>query len=228
MCALSLLPLLLATACFAAPSRRAQNCIPNQSVYLPQFQNVITAPSDPLQWVTVGVGNQNYTCSDSGTYTSTGAVVQVFDISSLFPGPEYYSVQDSLFFGWVGYEGDDPSDPNLIQQITDDFGIQLLGQHYFINSGDSIAPVWDLRETQGQDAVVVATVVGDIPSPGGPPSVDWLELNAATGCLASTILRLYTVGGDPPPICSPNSDDISVKFTTQYMLYGGSVGTCSN
>lgn len=125
----------------------------------------------------------------------------MFDISPLFPSPEYYSVQDDLFFGWVGYDGDDPNDPNLTLQITDNFGISHLGQHYFIDNGSGgIAPVWDFRDTLGSDAVVVAALVADLPEPS--PNVDWLSLDNVSGGLADDILRIYTVGGDPPPIVS--------------------------
>jgi hypothetical protein len=128
-------------------------------------------------------------------------VVQVFDITPLFPSPEYYAIQDDLFFGWAGYEGDDPNDPNLTLQISDDFGIPHIGLHYFIGDDKGgIAPVWDFRDTLGPNAVIVAAVTADLPEPF--PDVDWLSLDNVSGDLADFVLRLYAVGGDPPPIVS--------------------------
>ena len=127
----------------------------------------------------------------------------MFDISILFPSPDYYAIQDALYIGWAGYDGNDPYDPNLIQQITDTYGIPTIGEHYFISDNNGgISPVWDFRSTLGSDAVVVATVTEDLPSPAGNPNVDWLSLDAVFGDLASNVLRLYSVGGDPPPAVS--------------------------
>lgn len=138
-------------------------------------------------------------------YRSTGAVVQIFDTTNLFPSFEFYQIQDLAYLEWVAYSNDDPYDPNLAQQFTDTYGIQSLGQHYFIDSADqnapkgTITPVWDFRETKGPNALVLANVTGDLPSPSaGPPSVDWVELTALSGDLANYILRLYTVGGVQP------------------------------
>jgi hypothetical protein len=69
MLALTLLPFLLFTASFAAPSRRQMVCIPSQALYLPSSQNEITLPAEKLQFVTLGIGVQNYTCSPQGSYT---------------------------------------------------------------------------------------------------------------------------------------------------------------
>jgi hypothetical protein len=124
----------------------------------------------------------------------------VFDISSLFPSAEFNSIQNDLFSDWVGFEGNDPNDPNLTQ-ITNNFNISHIGTHYFIGNGNgSIQPVWDLRDTQGSQAVVVAAVIEDLPQT--PPNVDWLHLDKVSGDLADDILRIFTVGGDPPPTVS--------------------------
>ena len=73
MLALTHLPFLLFTASFAAPSKRqtplVSDCVPPGALYLPRWQTEITPPAEVLQFVTMGVGNQNYTCSDQGSYT---------------------------------------------------------------------------------------------------------------------------------------------------------------
>jgi len=225
MLALSFLPFLLFTASLAAPSRRQIDCVPPQALYLPQYQTAITPPAEKLQFVTLGVGNQNYTCSPQGTYTSTGAVVEVFDISPTFPSSVFYDVQNLAFADWLSYDGDNPYDPNFIQQIADSYGIEPIGQHYFQNGANGLTPIWDFRQVYGSNAIALAKEAGDLPSPE-PGSVDWLHLTVSSGGLAQDILRLYTNGGEPPSQCLPGSGDISVKFTTDYWLYGGTTGKC--
>jgi hypothetical protein len=70
MLALTVFPFLLFTASLAAPSRRQIACIPPQALYLPSSQIEITAPTgEVLQFVTLGIGRQNYTCSPQGDYS---------------------------------------------------------------------------------------------------------------------------------------------------------------
>lgn len=68
MLILSLLPLLLVTACCAAPSRRENSCLPADLLDIPSHQTQLVAPKTPPKFVTLGVGNQNYTCTSAGTY----------------------------------------------------------------------------------------------------------------------------------------------------------------
>ncbi|KAI9435983.1 hypothetical protein H4582DRAFT_2079113 [Lactarius indigo] len=231
MFVLSFLPLLLATAGLAAPSHRATNTNVPASVLtqiLPQGQQQLVAPNDLPSFVTLGVGNQNYTCSASGNYTSTGAVVQVFDVSTLFPGPEFENIEQDAFIAWAWDPRTNPYDQDLAQEFQAKFKVPVLGQHYFIANPDkSLAPVWDFRAdgaTKGnQDAIIVAAVAGDIPPPDGPPNVDWVELTNKSGKLASKVFRVNTIAGDPPQTCQPGSPDIQVKFTCKYFLYGSQV-----
>ncbi|KAH9162055.1 hypothetical protein EDB89DRAFT_387572 [Lactarius sanguifluus] len=232
MLALSFLRLLLlATAGLAAPSRRATTSSVPASVLaqlLPQGQQQLVAPTDAPSFVTLGVGNQNYTCSSSGNYTSTGAVVQVFDVAPLFPGSEFSKIEEDAFAAWTADPCDNPYEQNLAQDFQAKFNVSVSGQHYFIANPDgSLAPVWDFRAdgpTKGNPgAIVVAAEAGDIPSPTGPPNVDWVELTNVSGKLASTVFRVNTVAGDPPSSCQPGSPDIQVKFTCKYFLYGSQV-----
>ncbi len=119
----------------------------------------------------------------------------MFDISNLFPGPEFAEIQDDAFNDWFNHSSRDPYDPAFTQQVQDKFGITLSGQHYFQSSGGTLSPVFDFRAngpTAGNtNAIVVAKVTGDIPSPTGK-DVSWQEMNAVSGKLASTILRVNT------------------------------------
>jgi hypothetical protein len=70
MIALSILPLLLATAAIAAPSRRdgtfRGDCnVPASVVTLPPSLDPLTSPPT---FTLLGVGVQNYTCNSHGTF----------------------------------------------------------------------------------------------------------------------------------------------------------------
>ena len=73
MLALSLLPLLLATTGFAAPSNRgfeeAPVPVPVSALDLPTNQTQIVPPTTDPNYVALGVGYQNYTCTSAGNYT---------------------------------------------------------------------------------------------------------------------------------------------------------------
>ncbi len=131
---------------------------------------------------------------------STGAVAQVFDITSLYPGFEFWQIQEDTYSDWLNFPRNDPCDPDLAQQLEDKYRVTLSGQHYFIETGGDLSPVWDFRpngRTLGNpNAIVVAKVTGDIPAPTGSLDVDWLELEGVSGKLASTIFRVYTKAGE--------------------------------
>ncbi|KAI9432556.1 hypothetical protein BJY52DRAFT_1400028, partial [Lactarius psammicola] len=193
----------------------------------PKTRRKLVAPADTPSFVTLGVGNQNYTCSSSGTLTSTGAVVQVFDVGGLFPGDEFSKIEQDAFTEWTNTKCNDPYDQNLAQDLKAKFNVPVIGQHYFIDGADGLVPVWDFRadgNTKGNpNAIVLAKVAGSIPSPAGAPNVDWVELSNVSGGLAGTIFRVNTVQGDPPAKCEVGSPDITVKFTCKYFLYGSQV-----
>ena len=128
----------------------------------------------------------------------------MYDIGPIYPRPGstplFYNVQNLVFADWLTYDG-----YNFTEQITESYseyyGIELVGQHYFQNSttGNGLTPVWDLTQTYGPNAIALAEVVGDLPSPDSDPgSVDWQHLTVTSGSLAQEILLLYTDGGEPP------------------------------
>jgi hypothetical protein len=105
---------------------------------------------------------------------------------------------------------------------------QLLGQHFFIQNttGGGISPVWDFRASAfagNPNAFVVAAEAGDTPAPTSAGDVDWLSLVGLQGGLATQVFRVETKGGQPPASCASGSAPITVKFTTQYWLYGSTV-----
>jgi hypothetical protein len=69
-------------------------------------------------------------------------------------------------------------------------------------SGTGISPKWDFtsRKFAGNaTAFVLGAKTGDILAPTDPATnIDWLQLAAVQGELASEIFRVDTVGGQPP------------------------------
>jgi len=87
--------------------------------------------------------------------------------------------------------------------------------------------VWDFRADAfagNPNAYVVASEVGGIPAPTGTGDVDWLSLVGLQGELATQVFRVETKSGQPPSSCT-SGPPITVKFTTQYWLYGSKLST---
>jgi len=219
----------------AAPSKipgRTTCSAATKTLVLPSSQpsgTPLATPSGSPSFVGVGVGVQNYTCSAAGTYTSAGAVAELFDISCL-PESELNSITTLVWDAWEHA----PKQITISEVISDleQFSPPtVLGQHYFITNpvtGTGLSPKWDFTsasEAGHSDAFVVGAKTGDIPDPTTPSTnVDWLSLKnvAGEGDLATQIYRVQTHGGQPPSSCTPNSTLISVRYVAQYWLYGGS------
>ncbi|PPQ78677.1 hypothetical protein CVT25_010698 [Psilocybe cyanescens] len=198
--------------------------VADAKLVLPAGQTALTAPTDPTSFVILGVGIQNYTCTDAGVYTSAGAVADLYDLSCLSKiTPIFNTVQDLAYAAWkimpasVKTPGGSPL-----------MGYGFLGSHFFVTSpsGTGISPVWDYRAGSAKgnaDAFVLAAKVGNIAAPTGSKDVDWLQLKSVQGSLATQIYRTDTRGGQPPASCKPGSAPISVKYVSKYWLFGGSV-----
>ncbi|KAA1472028.1 hypothetical protein DENSPDRAFT_880953 [Dentipellis sp. KUC8613] len=227
----SLLALALSAPALAAPWLTFSGCsVPSSVLQLPSNQTTLTAPSSAPNFVALGVGVQNYTCANTSTYSNTGAVAELFDISCLFKTPIFGSIQDIVFAAWSEFPDDIP-----ITAIETGFRIlgnpDVLGQHYFVKNPSGAAgnsPVFDFTSSGqfngNKNAFILAAKSGDIPSPDSKSDVDWLSLNRVSGELADQVFRVETRGGQPPTSCTPGSSpDISVKYAAKYLFYGGSV-----
>jgi len=187
----------------AAPhmARTAGGCnVKNATLSLPAGQTAISVPTDASPaYIALGVGVQNYTCTAAGTYTSAGALAELFDISCLVGKPSFATIQDSR-------------------------GLPCLGRHYFITNpanSSTISPEFDLGRSKGPGTagIIIAKKLGGIPSPVGPTNVDWLELGNQSGGLAKYVFRVDTQGGQPPASCKPGSPLLSVPYKAKYWLF---------
>ncbi|KZV72709.1 hypothetical protein PENSPDRAFT_560401, partial [Peniophora sp. CONT] len=179
---------------------------------LPADQTTIVAPSSPPNFVALGVGVQNYTCSSTGTFTNIGAYAELFDISCIAAEP----IQTAAFKAWS-------ASSQTTQELVDTFGDQpyILGQHYFIANptpGGANVPKFDFTSDRFKGdptKFVVAARVGDLPAPTGPGDIDWLALNRTSGELANQVFRVSTVAGTDSAACSAG-ETASVKYVAKY------------
>ncbi|VDB88878.1 unnamed protein product [Peniophora sp. CBMAI 1063] len=219
---------LAASPTFAAPSLRSAKgfqppttktgCYVSASVLpelLPANQTALVAPTSAPNFVALGVGVQNYTCSSTGTFTNIGAVAELFDISCIASKP----IQTEEFKKWSATS-------QTVQELIEETGKQpfVLGQHFFIANptpGGANVPKFDFTSNRFSDnanAFAVMSKVGDILAPTGSNDIDWLELNKTSGALANQIFRVTTVEGTDGAACT-SGETASVKYIAKYFFY---------
>ncbi|KIJ55114.1 hypothetical protein M422DRAFT_152275 [Sphaerobolus stellatus SS14] len=175
----------------------------------------LVAPTGSLEFVALGVGTQNYSCSAAGTFSSIGALATLYDASCFV---NLVSVVTSKFTGSCEFG---------IAALQGALGRKpvVLGHHYFINNptgAAGVSPVFDFRadsEKGNPSAFVTLSKTGDVPAPVNPATnVDWLDLTAipGQGSLASQVYRVTTIGGQPPKTCTPGSAPITVPYAATY------------
>jgi len=180
---------------------------------------VLVAPSSPAKFVAAGVGNQNYTCTPAGNYSSIGAVAHLYDISSLSADPTFSKIQDCLYDAWTKDSDTNPLDGGLDNLVQGQFRLSLLGVHTFVEFNGASDPSFDFTQSTGDSSdFVTATKAGSIPS-SDSQSVAWLSLKGVSGDLATQVFRVETKGGNPPSTCTPGSGVITVKYAAQYWFF---------
>ena len=123
-----------------------------------------------------------------------------------------------MFDFWQEYNGSDPSDSNLINELPYKFNTPLIGYHYFVNDTGTLAPKFDFTSagsTKGNpDAFVVGTRAAGAPAPNSARDIDWLELKAVSGKVADEVFRVETRGGRSPTSVSFSSSLIFLPVQT--------------
>ncbi|KAJ7614809.1 hypothetical protein FB45DRAFT_981623 [Roridomyces roridus] len=192
----------------------------NAQIILPDNQTMLVAPSEGPSYIALAIGVQNYTCASSGTWTNVGAVAELFDISCLYGTAQFAGLPQNAFALWSQLP---PATTiqGIINILAPLHTPLVLGQHYFVPSpsGSGVSPKFDFTSASlagHPDAFVIAAKAGDIPSPAGPPAIDWLELNNVQGNLAKQVFRIDTVNGSPPSSCQVGESPISVKYAAMY------------
>ncbi|KAH9847426.1 hypothetical protein C2E23DRAFT_741801 [Lenzites betulinus] len=217
---------LVATWTYLAPAPTFQLAGCSISDFRPSFpagQMQLVVPQTPPNFIGLAFGVQNYTCSSSNNYTSTGAVAQLIDVSCMVSSPAFTTIQTDLFNAWSYLI------PYPIQAIINILHLlnppEVLAQHYFVTNpltGQGLSPKWDFTSSGAflgkDDAFIVAKAKGNLPAPTDPKrDVAWLDVTGVQGDIANEVFRFDTVGGQPPASCTfGQSPDISVKYTSKY------------
>ncbi|GBE88620.1 hypothetical protein SCP_1400250 [Sparassis crispa] len=203
------------------------------SSYIPSLPSnqtqLVIPPAVSPSHIGLAFGVQNYTCSSSNTFTNVGAVAELFDVSCVVNESFFQSLPNMLYNAWTSLD-----DGFTILDIIDILHFanppEVLAQHYFVPNpvtGSGLSPKWDFTSSgffEGvSNAFVIAKANGTLPSPDNSTlDITWLEVTRVEGDIASTVFRLNTIGGQPPSTCSyGQSQNISVKYTSNYLFYGG-------
>ncbi|TFK49063.1 hypothetical protein OE88DRAFT_1737273 [Heliocybe sulcata] len=210
----------------SSESSSALRCnVTNVALRLPANQTQLFQPNTTLSFLALAVGVQNYTCSNTSTWTNIGAVADLFDISCLANSLIFDAIPSITYCAWN-------STPDLITPL-DMISVftgnpDVLGQHYYVPNpaGSGTSPKWDFTSAAykgDSNAYVVGAKVGDLPAPDTKEDIDWVQLKSVEGELATVVYRTQTKGGQPPTSCTPGSALLSVKYTSQYWFFGSSL-----
>jgi len=184
----------------------------NATLTFPEGQTALSVPSGQVpNHILLGTGVQNYTCSDAGNYTSSGAVAKLYDISCLFGTPSFATVQD-LWFAQPANEQE------AIQGALNPTTL-FVSDHYFVanSTGKGIIPKFASAKDGGKSFTLVSKKAS-IHAPD-TSNVDWLQLSNVQGDFAKTTFRVDTKAGQPPPSCKPGSAPISVPYAAKYWFF---------
>ncbi|KAG6812886.1 hypothetical protein H0H92_015621 [Tricholoma furcatifolium] len=239
MLAFTFLILTLSSIVIAAPSnevlKRASCDLSHATVDIPSNQTVLNAATAPLSYVAVAIGVQNYTCSSSGTYTNVGAVAELFDISCLYSDAAAFDDLTSLAYNIWELVPPTVTPQSIINLLLSANTPGILGQHYYVTNpitGSGVSPKWDFTSqgaTKGNsNAYVIGAKTGDLPAPTGSQDIDWVQLKAVEGELATIVYRTDTRGGQPPAASKSHAAhfarDLHAVERISFTAEDGSVG----
>ncbi|CAE6462190.1 unnamed protein product [Rhizoctonia solani] len=206
----------------ATPTRNHYGCDVSHDVLdLPPTQSNISIPNETRpKYITLAVGTQNYTCTNSGTYSAAGAVSILVDISCLYKSdPKLFEDVQNTAYNLFSRSGNGMPTLNQVEALIG-HRPYILGNHYFIPWDGAIAPYFDFRSQEGGDeAYMVGQLVGGITSPEGSQNIDWLQLASIDGELAKYVFRVDTQGGQPPDSCDKEGHNITVPYTAKYWFF---------
>ncbi|CAE6462507.1 unnamed protein product [Rhizoctonia solani] len=206
----------------ATPTPKYYGCdVSSAELDLPDVKGISIPAGVKPEYIALGIGTQNYTCTKAGNYTSAGAVAALIDISCLYESdPKLFeNVQDYAYNLFPMYGNSMPT-WHKIEAIIGHYP-HILGDHYFIPKDGAIAPKFDFRSSQKENdnAFTVDKKVGGIPSPEGSHNVDWLHLENTAGSLSKYTFRVDTQGGQPPKSCHKEGHTITVPYATKYWYF---------
>lgn len=196
------------------PASLEADCEPTETT--PTIPAVSGMPTTnlTLQYVAIGRGIQNYTCSAVGaTPVSDGAVATLFDATALarFNEAALHAIPAKIVYLPL---------PKSSLSMTG--GIYpILGHHYF---DAKLTPTFDLTSVKkilygAKTADIKAPTTADV-GPAGTGAVDWLQLQKKvnyTSVDMAMVYRVETAGGQPTNCTS--TAIMSVQYAAEYWFY---------
>ncbi|KAF9269437.1 hypothetical protein L218DRAFT_826204, partial [Marasmius fiardii PR-910] len=162
----------------------------------------LPAPQNPVSFVLLGVGTQNYTCSSAGTFATAGAVAKLFDVSCISNDDNFLNLTTLAYNLWKKAPAS-TSAAEAIRSLPYIDTRHPFGDHYFVTSpsGTGISPKWDATSGAfkgNPKAFMLGARAAGVPAPTGNADIDWLYLTNVDGSLADEVYRTGTRGGQPP------------------------------
>lgn len=195
------------------PKPTAHGGPPHQVLTVQQLQtlqplNALPSNSNvTLQYTTLGIGTQNYTCNGS-VYVQSGANNGA--VAVLYNTTPYLR-----------------SHPNQINNLTTYCNYQncvikglkkhVLGEHYFSAAG---VPTFDLYNAHPA-LLLSAQKIGDVKAPQAG-NVDWLLLDASPSAPSNGLTEVYRIdtdGGVAPSSCSTPGMQTQIPYAAQYWFF---------
>lgn len=170
-----------------------------------------------LQFVAIGRGIQNYTCSAAGaTGASIGAIATLFDATSL----AFANITKLHTIPAEVVNNPTPAPGSPLMTSAGPF--KVLGNHYF----DSIlTPTFNLSTVSkvlfGAKSADVKAPADASVGPAGTGAVDWLQLTAKPAPYVSVGLalayRVETAGGNA--VACTDAGVITTEYAAEYWFY---------
>lgn len=192
------------------PVRAASPCKSTATIP-PPGNTALPPPTARLQYVLLGVGTQNYSCTGltGKAPTQIGALADLYDITPLANCEE--SAAELL--------------PRYIVNATD-LGqasqYPKFGKHFFTTT---TTPTFDLtsvgQKFYGMKSGSTPAPANAPKGPGGEAAVAWLYLTQNAGYPSSDVTSVYrveTAGGSPPATC-PSEAEINKRYVALYFIY---------
>jgi hypothetical protein len=167
-----------------------------------------------LQYVAIGRGVQNYTCSAVGAVpVQQGAKATLFDATALA------KTDESLLHAIPGIVVYWPLPSDSTAKF---YNLAVLGHHYFDSAS---TPTFDLTAVNKigymrKTVAVSAPADADI-GPDKTSAVPWLDLNNKPGYVSKSITQVYrveTAGGNPYATCN-STDLMEIEYAAEYWFY---------
>jgi len=209
-----LLALAALPSTLAAP-RKFFGCSVTARPNIPAGSLIAANDALKVQFVGLGLGTQNYSCSAEGKPVSAGAVASLYDVSCLAGTPFFSNLTDlAMRLGGARQR----TAVNSAISVNLGGSPIKLGDHYFIsNAAGGISPKFDLTASQKTSSFVVAKKINGIASPQGAANVDWLQLEKVEGTIGSQVFRLDTRLGQPAATtCTPGSTIPPSQYAAMY------------